>query len=115
MNRRYSPPASPPEPASPRFQEGSRKARWSGWVQSFSGLEWLALAAASAQVVAGIMLTAFALTGQIEPLFLSGICSMLGCVSTMLGGFQWYVLMRRHRHGGHVLRDALNRMLKDHN
>ncbi len=115
MNPRHELPPLPEAKPRPPFVPASRKGRFVGWMRSFDGTEALGMIAATTQVLAGLLLTAVALAGQIQPLFLSGLCSMLGCASTMLGGFHWYVVMRRHRHAGHVLHEALNRMLKDQN
>jgi hypothetical protein len=84
-------------------------------IQSLSGHQYLIIGSAFVSVLSGILLTVISLLGMIQPLFISGMCSMLGCASIMLGSFVLYDQYRNRMETGRIVHDAINRVLKDCN
>jgi len=96
------------------FNRGSSpRLRYS--IMALNGHQYLIFGSAIVSVLAGLLLTVISLLGMIQPLFVSGMCSMLGCASIMLGSFVLYDQYRNRMDTGRIVHDAINRVLKDCN
>lgn len=84
-------------------------------IQALSGHQYLIIGSAIISILSGLLLTVISLLGLIQPLFVSGMCSMLGCASIMLGSFVLYDQYRNRMETGRIVHDAINRVLKDYN
>jgi len=91
------------------------KPRFSHSFRTLSGHQYLIIGSAIVSVLSGLLLTVVSLVGMIQPLFISGMCSMLGCASIMLGSFVLYDQYRNRTETGRIVHDAINRVLKDSN
>ena len=93
----------------------SVEARGKWFYTNKSGYHYLVMGLATVSVATGVLLVSVSIAGIIEPLFLSGLGSMLGSAAIMLGSFVLYEEVSSNKNRGKLLHDALNRVLKDHN
>jgi hypothetical protein len=87
----------------------------SGFFTRTKGYPALIMGLACTALIGGILFTTLSIAGFIQPLFLSGLSSMLGSLLIMLGSFVLFEEIRSQKDRGKLISDALNRILKDRN
>lgn len=70
---------------------------------------------AAFQVITGLLATSASMLSLIRPMWLAALLSLLGCVITMLGIYQFYDIMKSSRGTQDLARDAIERAIKSRN
>lgn len=66
---------------------------------------------AGAQMMAGILLIALAVTGHIDKAWIATVSSAIGSAVAMTGTYLFYDILRNRYNIDHLVRDAINRAI----
>ncbi len=67
------------------------------------------------QILVGLIVTAVSILNLVQPLWISALLSLLGCIVTMLGSYQVYDIWKNSRSVEGLARDAIERAIESRN
>lgn len=83
--------------------------------KKFTGNQLLLMGSSVIQIIVGLMSVALSVLGLITPLAIATLMSMFGSVLTMLGAYILYDTYKSRASVDNLCREAIHRVIKDHN